>query len=242
MSFERAHALVYKEHKTSLTRQNFVTQVKPWLQKHPRNEEEKKIGKNEERQWGCAIQNIQSKQWTTKLGEFSVALVLARLYNDVVYQPKHSLNINGLQQTFTPDFSTKDFFVEVKTRSWCIPGTIGQKNFGSFYHYLPLVAELEKPLIITFLAFAEKEMETNLRITGHQHPSQNACLKFLASKGVYFVPYIELREFIQIYFIENSSPHFVTSLSSRSSSSRSTSSRSNDDENEWISPASCSLF
>lgn len=237
MSFELAHAMIYKDGKTRLTRHNFKTEVKEWLRTHPTNSEEEEWNKNEEKTWGCAIQIIQSKQWTTKLGEFCVALVLTKMstpsslsttsltnkssfslpnthtspkkITNIVYQPKHTLTFNGMKQTYTPDFECDQFFVEVKTRTWCVPGTIGQKNFGSFYHYLPLVSEMKKPLIIVFLAYAEQEMKTNLRITGHQHQSQKDCITFLESKGIHFVPYSELKTFINTYqhnFPNNMSP------------------------------------
>lgn len=206
MSFLRAHQLIYQE-PNNITEPTFFNEMVPWLHAHPHTVEGENMTAVQERAWGCYLQGINSPQWTTKLGEFCVAFTLFHTLKDqnIIYRPKYRLDINGLEQNYIPDFSTDEFFVEVKTRNWCTPGTIGQKNFGSFYHYLPLVAETGKPIIITFLAYAEKEMGIGLRISGHQHRAQYKVLKYLEKLGIYFVPYTELEQFIRNKFLNEPS-------------------------------------
>jgi len=104
-----------------------------------------------EKTWGNSMINqTDCKQWTTKLGENLVKDIL----NIKGENPRKPLTKNNL----SPDWETDDYIYEVKTRSWNVGGTAGEKVLGTFIKYQDIPELYEKPLKIVCVAYQEDEL------------------------------------------------------------------------------------
>ena len=114
-------------------------------------EDQKKKAEREEREWGNKmIGQTNNGQWTTKLGEQLVYDVLEVLDKN----PRKVECIKGLQ----PDWETDTHMYEVKTSSWHVAGTAGEKVLGTFIKYQDIPKIYGKPLRIVCVAFQEDEL------------------------------------------------------------------------------------
>tara|TARA_Y100000741_G_C18245607_1_gene555432 strand:+ start:130 stop:756 length:627 start_codon:yes stop_codon:yes gene_type:complete len=111
-------------------------------------EEEKK----KEAQWGnFMIGQTNNKQWTTKLGEKLVYDILTlRGENPIEVEKKDG---------FKPDWETDEYIYEVKTSSWWVDGTAGEKVLGTWIKYQKIPELYGKPLRIVCVAYQEYELE-----------------------------------------------------------------------------------
>tara|TARA_X000000950_G_scaffold162290_2_gene198425 strand:- start:979 stop:1566 length:588 start_codon:yes stop_codon:yes gene_type:complete len=114
--------------------------------------EQRKDKMQEEKDWGNKmIGQKDNKQWTTKLGE--------KLVYDILYlrgeNPKKIQRKGG----FEPDWETDNFIYEVKTSSWWVGGTAGEKVLGTMIKYQDIPKIYEKPLRIVCVANQEYELE-----------------------------------------------------------------------------------
>jgi len=111
--------------------------------------EEKKA---EERKWGNSMINkTNSGQWTNILGEEMVCKVLEEKGEN----PRRPSIKGGLK----PDWETDKFMYEVKTSSWTIAGTAGEKVLGTWIKYQSIPELYGKPLKIVCVAYQEYELE-----------------------------------------------------------------------------------
>ncbi len=125
--------------------------------------------KNDEREWGNKIikkycnSSTNTCQWTTKLGENIVKEYYKLMGNDnqVVY-------VNNLK----PDFQTEDSIIEVKTRSWNISGTAGEKVFGVSKKYCEIPVLTHKPLKIICVAYQDYESKNKFKLFNPEPNSQ----------------------------------------------------------------------
>ena len=105
---------------------------------------------NEEKKWGNAmIGQVNNGQWTTLLGERTVYDVL-KLRGE---NPRKPMGKGG----FEPDWETDKYIYEVKTSNWWVPGTAGEKVFGTFVKYQDIPELYGKPLKIVCVANQEEE-------------------------------------------------------------------------------------
>ena len=105
----------------------------------------------EERLWGNEMINKKNnKQWTTKLGENLVYQILKKQGKNPE-KPKKKNN-------FLPDWETDEYIYEVKSSSWWVPGTAGEKVLGTFIKYQDIPELYKKPLRIVCVAFQEYEL------------------------------------------------------------------------------------
>ena len=105
-----------------------------------------------EREWGNKmIGQTDNGQWTTKLGEGLVYDVLEVLDKN----PRKVECMKGLQ----PDWETDTHMYEVKTSSWHVAGTAGEKVLGTFIKYQDIPKIYGKPLRIVCVAFQEHELQ-----------------------------------------------------------------------------------
>ena len=105
----------------------------------------------EERLWGNEMINKKNnKQWTTKLGENLVYQILKKQGKNPE-KPKKKNN-------FLPDWETDEYIYEVKSSSWWVPGTAGEKVLGTFIKYQDIPKLYNKPLRIVCVAFQEYEL------------------------------------------------------------------------------------
>lgn len=142
---------------------NLISKFKKDINKS--NEKEKK--------WGNIIQNNKyiNGNWTTLLGE-NIIKYLYELKGEKIWKPK---KINN----FCPDWETKDYIIEVKTRSWTTAGTAGEKVLGVPYKYSDIPRLYGKKLIIICIAYQEWELTYgNTRIFKHISNEKKNMLKY----------------------------------------------------------------
>ena len=112
--------------------------------------------KQKEKNWGNIMINKNNcKQWTTLLGENLVKDVLI-LNGENPIKPE-------IKNNFKPDWETNDYIYEVKTSSWCVDGTAGEKVLGTWIKYQDIPLLYNKPLRIVCVAYQEWEL-TNGKI------------------------------------------------------------------------------
>lgn len=114
--------------------------------------EQKEEAKKEEKDWGNSmIGQTNNKQWTTKLGEKLVYDILKlRGENPIKVEKKDG---------FEPDWETDEYIYEVKTSSWQVDGTAGEKVLGTWIKYQKIPELYGKPLRIVCVAYQEYELE-----------------------------------------------------------------------------------
>jgi len=108
---------------------------------------EKSFGNRMNRRYFEQVNDV--KQWTTRLGENLVKYALRKLGHNV----RKPRKING----FKPDWEDENYIYEVKTRSFSIDGTAGEKILGTPFKYAEIPKLYGKPLKIVLVGRQEKE-------------------------------------------------------------------------------------
>lgn len=125
--------------------------------KNTESEKKLKEVKEIEKMWGNeVIDTIDGKQWTTILCQDLVAEALTKLGRKNVKKTtrkKSSLR----DKSYNPDLECDEFVYEVKGRSWCTPGTAGEKILGVPLKYGELPRLYRKPLQIVLVGYQEYE-------------------------------------------------------------------------------------
>ena len=110
-----------------------------------------------ETEWGNKIMQTKSiKQWTTRLCQDLVMEAIIRMGRKNVKETtskKSSLRT----KKYNPDLECDDFVYEVKGRSWCTPGTAGEKILGVPLKYGEVPNLYKKPLQIILVGYQEYE-------------------------------------------------------------------------------------
>ena len=120
--------------------------------KHMTIKQKREVEKEKEKVWGnLMIGQTNNGQWTTKLGE-TLVFVILRLIGENPFKPS---SINGFQ----PDWESDNYIWEVKTSNWWVDGTAGEKVYGTFIKYQKIPELYGKPLRIVCLANQENELE-----------------------------------------------------------------------------------
>lgn len=125
--------------------------------------------KNDEQEWGNKIiqkycnSSTNICQWTTKLGENIV-----KEYFKLI---GHSIKNISIKH-YRPDFQTEDSIIEVKTRSWNISGTAGEKVLGVSKKYCEIPVLTNKPLKIICVAYQDYESKNKFKIFNPEPNSQ----------------------------------------------------------------------
>jgi hypothetical protein len=118
--------------------------------------------KNREKRWANKILKAHCKnyqytnQWTTKLCEELVKETLIKLgYKNV---RKSCLIESKLRKKkYKLDWETDKYLIEVKGRSWTIPGTVGEKIFSVPIKYSELMEITGKKILIILVGYQEYE-------------------------------------------------------------------------------------
>tara|TARA_B100000963_G_C22506454_1_gene616247 strand:- start:301 stop:927 length:627 start_codon:yes stop_codon:yes gene_type:complete len=119
--------------------------------KHMTIKQKRDIEKEKEKVWGnLMIGQTNNGQWTTKLGE-TLVFVILRLIGENPFKPP---SINGFQ----PDWESDNYIWEVKTSNWWVDGTAGEKVLGTWIKYQEIPELYKKPLRIVCVAYQEEEM------------------------------------------------------------------------------------
>lgn len=140
-----------------------------------------------EREWGNEIIGQKNNgQWTTKLGESLVKSVLYKKGEN----PRKPLNKGG----YRPDLETDTAIFEVKTSSWWIRGTAGEKVYGTWLKYQDVPNLYGKPLIIICVAEQEYDLEYGkLKYFGENiTPKTKAVLDLAMSWGIKYMKFSDL--------------------------------------------------
>jgi len=122
-------------------------------------EDEKKLKKSKEveKRWGNnAIGTTEGKQWTTVLCQDLVMEALIRLGRKNVRKTE-SMKSSLRDKKYDPDLECDDYVYEVKGRSWCTPGTAGEKILGVPLKYGEVPRLYKKPLQIILVGYQEYE-------------------------------------------------------------------------------------
>jgi hypothetical protein len=113
--------------------------------------QQKLIFINDEKKWGNdMIGQENNGQWTTKLGQDLVKDVLKMRGES----PRKPLRKGGFQ----PDWETDEYIYEVKTSTWWVDGTAGEKVPSTFIKYQDIPELYGKPLRIVCVANQEEEL------------------------------------------------------------------------------------
>ena len=113
--------------------------------------QQKIIQQKKEKEWGNKIINkTDCKQWTTLLGE--------NLVKDVLIMNGENPRKPETKNNFRPDWETDDYIYEVKTSSWEVDGTAGEKVLGTWIKYQNIPILYKKPLRIVCVAYQEWEL------------------------------------------------------------------------------------
>lgn len=125
--------------------------------KNTESEKKLKEAKEIEKIWGNeVVKTVDGKQWTTILCQDLVAEALTKLGRKNVKETtrkKSSLR----DKSYDPDLECDEFVYEVKGRSWCTPGTAGEKILGVPLKYGELPRLYRKPLQIVLVGYQEYE-------------------------------------------------------------------------------------
>jgi hypothetical protein len=125
--------------------------------KNTNNEKKLKVPKKIEKTWGNkVIQEKNRKQWTTKLCEGLVMEALICLGRKNVRKTT-SKKSSIREKKYNPDLECDNFVYEVKGRSWCTPGTAGEKILGVPLKYGEVPNLYQKPLQIILVGYQEYE-------------------------------------------------------------------------------------
>jgi len=110
-----------------------------------------------EKLWGNkVIETLEGKQWTTALCQDLVKEALIKLGRKNVRET--TLKKSSLRdKKYDPDLECDEYVYEVKGRSWCTPGTAGEKILGVPLKYGELPRLYKKPLQIVLVGYQEYE-------------------------------------------------------------------------------------
>lgn len=117
--------------------------------------------KEKEREWGNEIikkycnSSNNICQWTTKLGE-----AIVKEFFKITGQSIQSIHIKN----YRPDFQTNNEIIEVKTRSWNVSGTAGEKVLGVSKKYCEIPLLTNKPLKIICVAYQDFESHNKFNL------------------------------------------------------------------------------
>lgn len=142
--------------------------------------------KASEKEWGNKMIGQKGNgNWTTRLGEDLVRDTLKELGKN----PRKPKSIGG----YLPDWETDDAIWEVKTRSWTVSGTAGEKVLGTMFKYAQVPELYGKPLRIVCVAYQEWELGHGAtRIFGDVCPQQRRMLEVAKENGIEYVKFSEL--------------------------------------------------
>lgn len=123
-------------------------------------------------------------QWTTHFGESLAEHVLQLLYGNI--------SRPALKDGIKPDFESDDFIFEIKTRTWGIPGSAGEKILGTPYKYRNVYNIYKKPLIIILVAYQEKEAVERFKLFDAHDPGSKLTAFYKEEFNISYVRFSEL--------------------------------------------------
>jgi len=125
--------------------------------KNTENESKLLDAKEIEKKWGNKVMQTEDcKQWTTVLCQNLVMEALIKLGRKNVRRTE-PMKSSVREKKYDPDLECDEYVYEVKGRSWCTPGTAGEKILGVPLKYGELPRLYKKPLQIVLVGYQEYE-------------------------------------------------------------------------------------
>jgi hypothetical protein len=152
-----------------------------------------------EKEWGNKMIGQKGNcNWTTRLGEDLVRDTLKEMGKN----PRKPKSIGG----YSPDWETDDAIWEVKTRSWTVSGTAGEKVLGTMFKYAQIPELYGKPLKIVCLAYQEWELSHGTtRIFGDVCVQQRRMLNTAKENGIEYVKFSDMVAMTEYAYISEDS-------------------------------------
>lgn len=161
------------------------------------SEEKLKDSKEIEKKWGNSVLGtIDLKQWTTVLCQNLVMEALMKLGRKNVRKTQQ-IKSSIRDKNYDPDLECDDFVYEVKGRSWCTPGTAGEKILGVPLKYGELPRLYKKPLKIILVGYQEYEAREkfafgDLLDSNNQTPELKESLAFYKEHEIEYVAFTDI--------------------------------------------------
>lgn len=161
--------------------------------------DEKKLKevKEEEKIWGNEVLGTkEGKQWTTVLCQDLVMEALIKLGRKNVRKTKPTKS-SLRDKKYQPDLECDEFVYEVKGRSWCTPGTAGEKILGVPLKYGELPRLFHKPLKIILVGYQEYEARNSygfgdLLDSSNQTKELSDSLKYFKDHQIEYVGFTDI--------------------------------------------------
>jgi hypothetical protein len=150
-----------------------------------------------EKRWGNkVIHKTKSKQWTTMLCQELVMEALIKLGRKNVRKTT-PIKSSVREKEYDPDLECDDYVYEVKGRSWCTPGTAGEKILGVPLKYGELPRLYKKPLQIVLVGYQEYEAREkfafgDLLDKNNQTPELKESLAFYKEQEIEYVAFTDV--------------------------------------------------
>ena len=161
------------------------------------SEERLKESKEIEKEWGNRmIGTTEGKQWTTVLCQDLVKEALIKMGRKNV-RTTTSKKSSLRDKKYDPDLECDEYVYEVKGRSWCTPGTAGEKILGVPLKYGELPRLYNKPLQIILVGYQEYEAREkfafgDLLDKNNQTPELRESLAFYKEHDIEYVAFTDI--------------------------------------------------
>lgn len=161
------------------------------------SEEKLKESKEIEKTWGNEIMGTKDgKQWTTTLCQNLVMEALIKLGRKNV-RTTTAKRSSLRDKKYDPDLECDEYVYEVKGRSWCTPGTAGEKILGVPLKYGELPRLYNKPLQIVLVGYQEYEAREkfafgDLLDKNNQTPELQESLAFYKEQEIEYVAFTDI--------------------------------------------------
>ncbi len=150
-----------------------------------------------ERIWGNSVVTVKGKkQWTTVFCQELVKEALEKIgRKNVKKVTKRKASLRD--KKYDPDLECDDFVYEVKGRSWCTPGTAGEKVLGVPLKYGEVPRLYHKPLKIILVGYQEYEAQNmwqfgDLLDSRNQTKELKDALAYHKEHGIEYVGFTDI--------------------------------------------------
>ena len=148
----------------------------------------------DEKKWGnyiirkyCNYTKKDTNQWTTRLGEYVVKMLLKLNGHIIVNKQKH--------KGYNIDIETTSLLYEVKSRNYNTPGTAGEKILGVSKKYAEVPILYGKNVVIVVCGFQEQEAVDKFKLF-NPSPQLKKILDFEKSLGFTYLRCSDLLKII----------------------------------------------
>ena len=165
--------------------------------KNTDSEKKLKESKEIEKKWGNKVMSTKGgKQWTTKLCQNLAMEALIKLGRKNVRKTE-PIKSSIRNKKYDPDLECDNYVYEVKGRSWCTPGTAGEKILGVPLKYGELPRLYKKPLQIILVGYQEYEAREkfafgDLLDKNNQTPELKESLAFYKEQDIEYIAFTDI--------------------------------------------------